>query len=361
MTNIVTVVGARPQFIKAAVISRSIKSTFSSIFDEFLIHTGQHYDNSMSDVFFDEMKIPLPDENLNVGSGTHGKMTGDMLREIESVLLEKKPDLVLVYGDTNSTLAGVLAASKLHIPVAHIEAGLRSYNKKMPEEQNRIVADHLSSFLFCPTEVAKENLQKEGIRDGVSVVGDVMLDASLYYRKIVRQRRPEDNLRRKLSLPEEFFLLTFHRAENTDSIERLSAICEALNSFSGIPSVFPIHPRTKKVLENSGIKLGKHIHQIDPIGFFDMIELETNCSFIVTDSGGIQKEAYFFEKPCITLRDETEWVETVTSGWNVLVGADPHRIIHAIEHISKPQTHYNLYGDGDTGTKILKILEKVYA
>ncbi len=316
--KIVTIVGARPQFIKAAVISRLITNEYSGALSEYFVHTGQHYDSNMSEVFFQEMLIPEPDINLEVGSGSHGRQTGEMLYKIEEVLLQQKPDWVMIYGDTNSTLAGALAAGKLNIPVAHVEAGLRSFNRKMAEEQNRVLTDHLASLLFCPTEVARQNLEAEGIEAGVEVVGDVMYDASLFYRTML-----EGMLAEQRSLPSaNFYLLTLHRAENTDNPERLAAIVEALNSLDNFKGVFPIHPRTRKALQRQGQKLKAHIKVVEPVGFLEMLRLEEACDFVVTDSGGLQKEAYFFAKPCITLRDQTEWVETVEAGWNVIVGAD---------------------------------------
>ncbi|QEN05671.1 UDP-N-acetylglucosamine 2-epimerase (non-hydrolyzing) [Thiospirochaeta perfilievii] len=353
MRKIVSIVGARPQFVKAAVISRLIKDKYSDKITEYLVHTGQHYDQNMSDIFFQEMRIPKPDLNLAVGSGSHGKMTGEMLAKIEEVLLEQKPDALLIYGDTNSTLAGALAASKLHIPVCHVEAGLRSYNKLMPEEQNRIVADHLSELLLCPTQTAIDNLVKEGITKGVSLTGDVMFDASIFYRTL------ENTNSKLVNIPENFFLATIHRAENTDSKERLTAIVNALND-CGKNGVLPLHPRTKKYLDDYGLTFNKNISLIDPIGYFDMLELEANADFIVTDSGGVQKEAYFFNKPCITLRDQTEWVETVDAGWNVIVGADYNKIVSTIKDFTPPVEHPELYGDGNSGTKIVEELLKLW-
>lgn len=353
--KIVTVVGARPQFVKAAVLSRQLEK-------EYLVHTGQHYDTNMSEVFFQEMEIPKPDINLEIGSGSHGKMTGLMLAGIEKVLQEQKPDALLTYGDTNSTLAAALAASKLNIPVAHVEAGLRSFYRAMPEEQNRIVADHLSTWLFCPTDTAVENLKTEGITQGVHQVGDVMLDASLFYRDKMAADDSRTPVVDRFNLPEDFYLLTLHRAENTDDPARLSAIVEALNSRPDIPGVLPLHPRTKKYLAQYGLVLGSHIKVIDPVGYFDMLELENRCRFIVTDSGGVQKEAYFFSKPCITLRDQTEWVETVKAGANTLCGADTEKIQKALDDVTTgiglPQEWPDLYGGGKAGRRIIDILTK---
>lgn len=353
MKKIVTIVGARPQFVKAAVISRIIKEKYSDEISEYLVHTGQHYDENMSDIFFHEMRIPKPDLNLEVGSGSHGKMTGEMLTKIEEVILDQNPDALLIYGDTNSTLAGALAASKLHTPVCHVEAGLRSYNMLMPEEQNRIVADHLSKLLLCPTKTAINNLEKEGIVEGVSLTGDVMYDASLFYRSLKNENS-------KLpKLPESFFLATIHRAENTDSKERLTSIVKALNNCD-VKGILPLHPRTKKYLQEYNLSFNTNITLIEPIGYFDMLELESKADFIVTDSGGVQKEAYFFKKPCITLRDQTEWVETVDSGWNKIVGSNYEVILDTIKNITVPNYYPNLYGDGNSGEKIIEELLKLW-
>ncbi len=353
MKKIVTIIGARPQFVKAAVISRLIKEKYSNEITEYLVHTGQHYDANMSDIFFDEMKIPKPDLNLEVGSGSHGKMTGLMLQKIEEVLLEQKPDALLIYGDTNSTLAGAIAASKLLIPVIHIEAGLRSYNMAMPEEQNRILSDHVSTLLLCPTQTAIDNLKKEGITKGVSLTGDVMFDASIFYRKL-------ENTNTILPrLPKDFFLATIHRAENTDSRERLTNIVKALND-CGKNGVLPLHPRTKKYLDSYGLSFNSNIMLIEPVGYFDMLELEAKANMIVTDSGGVQKEAYFFNKPCVTLRDQTEWVETVDSGWNKIVGSVYNEILNAISNFKPPKSHPDLYGDGTSGDKIVKEILKLW-
>jgi len=360
MTKILTVVGARPQFIKAAVVSRLLRNdAYRSRFEEILVHTGQHYDDNMSEVFFREMEIPEPDVNLNIGSGSHGAMTGAMLVRIEELILGRKPDLLLVYGDTNSTLAGALAASKLQVPVAHVEAGLRSFMMGMPEEQNRIVADRLSTWLFCPTQAAIGNLEREGIPNrnpakpnadakAVAMVGDVMLDASLYYRTRAAGRA-EQFLKK---LPTRFYLLTIHRAENTDDPRRLTSIVEALNDRNDSEAVFPVHPRTRKTLERLGLAFGSHVRLIEPVGYFDMLALEEACEFVVTDSGGVQKEAYFFRKPCMTLRDSTEWVELVETGWNRLVGADKGAISRAFDSMEAPKLDGALYGEGHAGEAI---------
>jgi UDP-GlcNAc3NAcA epimerase len=357
--NILTVIGARPQFIKAAVLSRFIRDNPSCGITETLVHTGQHYDQNMSDVFFDEMDIPKPDINLHVGSGTHGAATGRMLELLEKELISRKPDAVLVYGDTNSTIAGALASSKLHIPVAHVEAGLRSYMMEMPEEQNRRLSDHLSTWLFCPTLTAENNLKKEGIidcgssgRPGVDhkcvvVSGDIMYDASLYYRK----KSPPCKYEKK------FILLTIHRAENTDNPARLESIINAVNKLETINFIFPVHPRTRKILFENNFILKGHIKVIDPIGYFDMLSYESVCDAILTDSGGVQKEAFFFKKPCITMRDATEWVELVDSGWNTLTGADTHKIISAIDNIQIPSEYPDFYGNGHCADKIITVLQ----
>jgi UDP-GlcNAc3NAcA epimerase len=369
MLDILTVVGARPQFVKAAVLSRLIRSEeYRGRISEYLVHTGQHYDENMSAVFFREMQIPEADANLGIGGGTHGRMTGDMLAGIEALLLERRPDLVLVYGDTNSTLAAALAASKLQVPVAHVEAGLRSYDKRMPEEQNRIVADHLAAWLLCPTKVAIANLEREGIRDSggdhapssdepaVSVVGDVMYDASLHYRGIASARPASDRALARLGIGRPFSLLTLHRAENTDDRGRLAGILEGLGRADGRKILFPTHPRTRKLMDSYGLELPGNVTAIDPVGYLDMLELEEACDTVITDSGGVQKEAYFFRKPCLTLRDSTEWVETVEAGWNRLVGAEPGAIEDALSREGRRAEWEPLYGAGDSGNRILDLL-----
>lgn len=367
MKEIVTIVGARPQFIKAAVLSRQIRSEeWEGIFHETLIHTGQHYDTNMSEVFFNDLKIPKPDINLNIGSGMHGEMTGKMLMQIESKLLKLKPDLIVVYGDTNSTLAGALAASKLHIPIAHIEAGLRSYNKQMPEEQNRILTDHLSEFLFCPTNISVQNLTKEGIENGVHNVGDIMFDAFQFYTQLLEKEKEHGKSRLSIFseltseiLNSGFVLATIHRAENTDEPGKLKNIIFALNELN-TTIILPLHPRTRKLIDASGIKFNPNVIVINPVGYFEMLELEMNCGCIITDSGGLQKEAYFMQKPCITIREQTEWVETVESGWNVLVGSSKKKITKAFSSINKGRCDSNnLFGNGDAGQEILSILTSV--
>jgi len=358
---LLTIVGARPQFIKAAAVSRAIREHNAvhpeRPIHEVLLHTGQHYDENMSQVFFDELDIPHPHYNLGVGSLPHGAQTGRMLERIEEVLLKEKPAWVLVYGDTNSTLAGALAAAKLHIPVAHVEAGLRSYNRHMPEEINRVLADHLSTLLFCPTRAAVDNLAGEGIREGVELVGDVMYDAALYY---VERAEAHSTILADLSLrPQEYVLATVHRAENTDDPLRLRAIVEGLDAVAQkMPVVIPLHPRTRSALEREGLlaQAAGACRLIPPLGYLDMVLLEKNARLIATDSGGVQKEAYFYGVPCITLREETEWVETVETGWNVLVGTDRERITLAATSFAKPAARPALYGDGMAAARCVAML-----
>lgn len=344
--KVVTIVGARPQFVKAAVVSRAFKN--HSNIEEIIVHTGQHFDNNMSDIFFEEMQIPKPKYNLGISGLSHGAMTGEMLKGIEEVLIKEKPDWVLVYGDTNSTLAGALAASKLHIKVAHVEAGLRSFNMKMPEEINRILTDRISNILFCPTETAIKNLKNEGydhIKSKVINVGDVMYDAAMFYAK----NSPPSKF------TGEFLLATIHRAENTDSIENLKNIFNALNHIGKkLKIVLPIHPRTKKIIDQNKIET-THIDLIEPVGYFDMISLLKNCTIVATDSGGLQKEAFFFKKPCVTLREETEWVELVDGGFNILAGSNSEKINSAVELMLNKKINFdkNLYGNCDAGEKIV--------
>jgi len=353
MQKIVTIVGARPQFIKAATVSRAIKKRDGLV--EVLVHTGQHHDANMSDIFFEEMGIPSPDYQLGVSGGLHGAMTGRQLEKIEKVIVEEKPDWVLVYGDTNSTLAGALAAAKVHVPVAHVEAGLRSFNRRMPEEINRVLTDHLAQLLFAPTETARVNLLAEGIdADRIHVVGDVMYDAALFYKD--RAVRPVSFDR--LSMSEgEYVLCTIHRAENTDDPERLRSLFEGLAD-SGLPVVLPLHPRTRTKLAEYEIDPAENIQIIDPIGYLEMIWLESNCRLVATDSGGVQKEAYFHEKPCVTLRDETEWVELVEHGFNILVGAAREKVALGLRNMSWPGRHVSLYGDGSTAEEIIELIDR---
>ena len=433
--KICTIIGARPQFIKAAAVSRAIAAhnrltPNASPLTEVIIHTGQHYDDGMSAVFFRELEIPEPKYNLAIGSGSHGAQTGQMLAAIEKVLIEEKPDWVLIYGDTNSTLAGALAAAKLHIPIAHVEAGLRSFNRRMPEEINRVVADQLSTLLLCPSQVAVDNLAAEGIpshpnlehrtlniehASSVVITGDVMADALQF--AATKASAQSDILARLGLQPQRYILATVHRAENTDDPKRLRNIMAALAELAERePVILPLHPRTKKILEathpslltphasqstmvrpldelraglahhdtqnchpelvegrqsyhdtsscpplegvgggspspkTSGLKL------IPPLGYFDIIALEKSARMLLTDSGGMQKEAYWLKVPCITLRDETEWVETVESGWNILTGADSNRIVTAVQNFTPPSDHPPLYGDGQAAEKILSVL-----
>jgi UDP-GlcNAc3NAcA epimerase len=354
--KIVTIIGARPQFIKAAMVSLEIAKHKS--IDEVLVHTGQHFDENMSDIFFDQMNIPKPKYNLNVSGGNHGEMTGKMLIAIELVLLEEKPDLVLVYGDTNSTLAGALAASKLHIKVAHIEAGLRSFNFKMPEEQNRILTDNLSTLLFCPTDTSLNNLMKEGVNHRkIHLVGDVMQDAAIHFSKLAKC--PEDlNI---TELENGFVLSTIHRAENTDSKERLGQIVDAINEISNkIKVVLPLHPRTKAKLKEYGLEISATV--IDPVGYFEMLYLIDNSKIVISDSGGLQKEAFFFSKPCLTLRDETEWIELVEKGVNFLTGANKNLILSSFDDLLhvKVEDENDLYGGGKASSNIVNKILEVY-
>jgi UDP-GlcNAc3NAcA epimerase len=359
--KIVTIVGARPQFIKAAAVSRVLKVTEQV--DEILVHTGQHYDDNMSEIFFRELEITKPHYTLGIGSGTHAYQTGEILKGIENILLAEKPELVMVYGDTNSTLAGALAAAKLNIPVAHVEAGLRSFNKTMPEEINRIVTDHLSSVLFAPTDTAVENLLHEGIaKEKIHLVGDVMYDAALYYG---HKAEEQSNILRDLQLnSKQYVLTTIHRASNTDKAINLKAIVDGLLFLSKvIKVVFPLHPRTKSSLEKNNLieQVNKNLLVIPPVGYLDMIMLEKHAKTIVTDSGGVQKEAYFYKVPCVTLRDETEWVELIDTRWNVLVsiGASGNifnEIILKTVDQAKAGKNVALYGSGKAAFDILQII-----
>jgi UDP-GlcNAc3NAcA epimerase len=349
--KIVSVVGARPQFIKAAPVGRALEKAG---IEEVLLHTGQHYDPGMSEVFFRELGLREPQYNLGVGSGSHAAQTAAMLVGIEEVLVSERPDVVLIYGDTNSTLAGALAAAKLDMSVAHVEAGLRSYNRAMPEEINRVVADSLSSLLFCPTDVARANLAREGITKGVHVVGDVMYDAVLWAIE-----RLDDSVLSRLALrPGEYLLATVHRASNTDDLANLSAIVSALNGI-GEPIVFPVHPRTHKAMQAAGVELATNVMAIEPVSYLEMLALEKHARVILTDSGGVQKEAFWFGVPCVTLRGETEWVETVENGWNTLVGTDPERILNAVKKPRPSEEPPKLYGDGRAADRIASELSVV--
>ena len=358
--KVVTVVGARPQFIKAATLSRAIArhnaARPASPVDERIVHTGQHYDPNMSDVFFRELEIPDPAWHLGIGSGSHGEQTGRMLAEIEKVILAERPDMLLVYGDTNSTLAGALAAAKLHVPVAHVEAGLRSFNRRMPEEVNRVMADHLSDLLFCPTDQSVANLEREGVRGKVLRIGDIMFDSVRHYReRIAREPRATAALG---LVPKAFVLATVHRAENTDSAANLRAIFEAFGEIQArYPVVVALHPRTRRLLSEHGIAVPAGVRVVEPLGYFEMVELEVNARMILTDSGGVQKEAFFARTPCLTLREETEWVETTAAGANRLCGASAARILEGFRMFEEgaiaPDFDASPYGAGDAAERIV--------
>lgn len=383
--KILSIIGARPQFIKAATVSRKIRDEGMK---EILVHTGQHYDFNMSDIFFQELNLPKPDYYLGVGSGCHGEQTGRMLPEIEKVLLQQKPDVALVYGDTNTTLAGSLAAAKLHIPIAHIEAGLRSYNKRMPEEINRVLTDHCSDILFCPTETAVKNLQKEGfinvVGDGKLVdddfslartarslplvinVGDVMLDIALDVKKLIEKKTGGEKrvLERYFLKAKDYILVTIHRADNTDNKDILQNIMEALEEIArkGLKIFFPVHPRTKKALERFSLmsNVPQNLIISEPISYIEIITLESNAKLIITDSGGLQKEAYFFKVPCIIPRDETEWTELVEIGWNKVVGTAKENLVNSVSSALNedfPNRQWiNFYGNGIASDKIVRVL-----
>ena len=375
MKKIVTIIGARPQIIKSAALSRAIKNHFSTSIAEIIVHTGQHYDENMSQVFFDELGIPAPNYNLQVGSGSHGKQTAVMISGIEEILLNEKPDAIVLYGDTNSTLAGAIAASKIHVPIIHIEAGLRSFNKSMPEEVNRIMCDHVSTLLFSPTQTGFENLVREGFQPHAQKPyhannpkiyhsGDVMYDNSLFFSEFAETNSTiiEDNDLEK----GKFILATIHRNNNTDEPVRLNALFNALYKIienNSIDVILPLHPRTEKLLERNlnqelyqKIKSNTHFKIIKPVSFIEMIALEKQCSIVMTDSGGVQKEAFYFKKPCIILRPETEWVELVNSGTAIIADADEQKIIDAFNTlISKTTLQFpNIYGDGKTAEFICK-------
>jgi UDP-GlcNAc3NAcA epimerase len=345
-----SIVGARPQFVKLAPVSCAIRQQHQ----ELIIHTGQHYDYNMSAQFFHELALPAPDYHLGVGSGTHAFQTGRMLEAIEQVLLKERPDWVIVYGDTNSTLAGALATAKLHIPVAHVEAGLRSFNRAMPEEINRVLTDHLSDRLFCPTQTARENAHNEGITQGVEVVGDVMYDILLQFQPKI-DAHAEALLPVLGIAPQSYVLVTVHRAANTDDPETMQKIAHALNRLE-MPVIFPVHPRTQACLEHYGISWKKHVQLIEPVGYFDMLALERAAYRILTDSGGVQKEAFLLGVPCVTLREETEWTETVEAGWNVLVGSCCQAIIEAVGRSMPKPPQQNPFGAGDAAIHIAQSL-----
>ena len=351
--KILTILGARPQFIKAGSISREILK--HSNIKEVIVHTGQHYDTNMSDIFFDEMKIPKPNYFLGIGGKSHGAMTGQMIEKIEEVVVKENPDWIIVYGDTNSTLAGALVASKLHIKLAHIEAGLRSFNMQMPEEVNRILTDRVSNILFCPTNAAIKNLKNEGYDNfDCKIVnsGDVMQDGAIFYKNL--------SVKPKCEIKKNYILSTIHRAENTDDTNRLKSIIESLNEINIEKQVIlPLHPRTKNIIEDNNIKIDFTI--IDPIGYLEMVWLIDHCDLIMTDSGGLQKEAFFFKKPCITLRDETEWVELVDNKFNILVGANKNIILNTyknIDNLFSNNFNINLYGLGKASQSIVNELNK---
>jgi UDP-GlcNAc3NAcA epimerase len=352
-SKFLTIVGARPQFIKASPLSRELRRQHQEV----LVHTGQHYDYGMSAVFFEELGLPAPDYELGIGSGPHGAQTGAMLAAIETVLMMERPDAVVVYGDTNSTVAGALAAAKLHIPVAHIEAGLRSFNRAMPEELNRVLTDHLATWHFAPSEVAQRQLEDEGIVAGVSVVGDIMYDAVLLHRERAAKCSP---FPANVGLaPKAYYLATIHRAENTDNAASLARIVAGLNRLDR-PVLLPLHPRTRKRLQEFGIEPGGNVRLIESVGYLDMLQLERSAACILTDSGGVQKEAYYLAVPCVTLRTETEWVETVAVGWNRLCTADPNAIVEAVRSMADAHVlpHPDLYGMGDSARRIVAVLSE---
>ena len=375
MKKIITVIGARPQIIKAAAISRAIKNNFSDKILEVIVHTGQHYDENMSQIFFEELEIPFPNFNLNVGSGSHGEQTAKMLEGLENIYMQEKPDAVIVYGDTNSTIAGALAASKIHIPVIHIEAGLRSFNKAMPEEINRIACDHMSTLLFTPSETGHRNLLNEGIKNDqkeaasidnpkIYLCGDIMYDNSLYFSAVSEQK---SKILKELEITtDEFILCTIHRDTNTDDTANLNAIFRALlriQKTSNIKIVLPLHPRTKEKLNShldenllTEINQNKNFKIIPPTGFLDIISLEKNARLIITDSGGLQKEAFFFQKPCVILREQTEWIEIIENGNALIAGANELKIISSVETLINRTdfTYPNLYGDGNAANFICK-------
>jgi len=360
MKKIVTVIGARPQFIKASVVFKEIRKNNTEI----IIHTGQHYDKNMSDIFFEQLSIPKPDYNLEIGSGTHAFQTGNMLIEIEKILLEEKPDYVLVYGDTNSTLAGALAASKLLIPVIHVEAGLRSYNRSMPEEQNRVLTDHISEMLFCPTKTAVENLKKEGVIENVYNIGDVMCDSVLHFSKLADEKINLNNINlipiyEKKDIPN-WYLTTIHRAENTMDNKNLAIILNVLEDLDEIV-IFPVHPRIRKIVDElKKEKNYQNIYFVEPVDYLTMLYLTKNSKKVITDSGGLQKECYILDVPCITVREQTEWVETLNNGYNVLSSPNYEELYNKIVSAKiKDENKTNYYGDGRASEKIATILEKI--
>ena len=350
--KIASIVGARPQFIKASPVSRALKQAGHH---EVMVHTGQHYDAQMSDVFFDEMGIARPDHFLEIGSGSHAEQTGRMMMAVERTLIDERPDCALVYGDTNTTLAAALAACKLGVRLAHIEAGLRSFNRSMPEEHNRVLTDHCSDLLFCPTPTAVDNLGSEGLRGGVHLVGDVMYDAVLHF---ATRAREQSHVLATLGVrPREYMLATVHRAYNTDDPAVLQRLLRALDTI-GEPVIFPLHPRTRaRLAAHDNGKEPRNVRLVDPVGYLDMLALEQDAKVILTDSGGVQKEAFFFEVPCVTLRPETEWIETVTSGWNVLAGSDAEAIVSAARGAVRPSgVPPRVFGDGRAADRIVELV-----
>ncbi len=368
MKKILTVVGARPQFVKCAAVSSVLRKQYKEV----LIHTGQHYDYAMSDVFFEELSIPKPEYHLGVGSASHGVQTSEMLAKIEEIILQEKPNAVMVYGDTNSTLAAALAASKVYVPLIHVEAGLRSFNRRMPEEINRVLTDHTSSLLLCPTETAMENLEREGfLRANVHAtcspehpvilnVGDVMYDmVRITIRQIEKKGNTKEVLKQFGVVAKQYCLATIHRAENTNDVSALREILSAMAHIaSKIPVVLPLHPRTKAIIERENIALPSGVSIIAPLGYADMILLQKNASVVCTDSGGMQKEAFLLQTPCITMREQTEWIETLHDGWNVLTGASASAIIAAYNNaqILEPDTQKQPFGDGFAGEKITQAI-----
>lgn len=350
--KILTILGARPQFIKAGSVSREIAK--HKEIEEIILHTGQHYDANMSDIFFEEMQIPKPNYFLGIGGNSHGAMTGQMIEKIEEVAFNEKPDWILVYGDTNSTLAGAIVASKLHIKLAHVEAGLRSFNMTMPEEVNRILTDRVSNILFCPTDLAIQNLKNEGFDNFDCIIkksGDVMQDGALYYKNLA--------IKPSFEIKEKYILATVHRAENTDNINRLISIIEALNEINrDMRVIVPLHPRTKKIIKQNKIQV--NFTTINSVGYLEMVWLIENCELVMTDSGGLQKEAFFFEKNCLTLRDETEWLELIENGFNILVGADKNKILKAFKS-SKFNRNFDiaLYGGGNASKNIIESIKNI--
>jgi UDP-N-acetylglucosamine 2-epimerase len=353
MKTVLTVVGARPQFIKAAPISRALKGDFNEV----IIHTGQHYDRNMSEVFFKQLSIPEPNENLDVGSGSHAYQTGIIMIKLEEALTRHRPDGVIIYGDTNSTLAASIASAKLHIPVAHVEAGLRNFDLSIPEEVNRVVADKLSDYLFAPTKTAVDNLSKEGITSNVFLTGDVMYDTLLYALETASNN--SSVLSQYDLLSSQFSLCTIHRAENTDNVENLKVIIEALSKI-GSKIILPIHPRTRKVMDGNDIKVPDNVMIIPSLGYLDFLLLEQNAQKIITDSGGVQREAYCLKKPCITIFPSTSWIETVEDGWNTLSDCRVESIVYAFHNAKEGHRYEQHYGDGHAARRIVGILKREF-